>query len=58
MNKRRIILSEKIYNTIIVLDNFCKNNQEYEEIQNISPIVEFIKDTSDELHVELTRWNK
>ena len=58
MNKRRIILSEKIYNTIIVLDNFCKNNQEYEEIQNISPIVEFIKDTSDELQVELTGWNK
>lgn len=58
MKQKRIILSEKIYNTIIVLDNFCKHNLEYEEIQNISPIVEFIKDKSDELHLELTGWNK
>ena len=58
MVENKIILSEKIYNTCIVLDTFCKNKSEYEEIQNISPIIEFIKDLSDRLHMELMEWNK
>lgn len=58
MDERKIILSEKIYNTCIVLDTFCKSKMEYEEIQNISPIVEFIKETSDRLHMELLEWGK
>lgn len=58
MVENKIILSEKIYNTCIVLDTFCKNNTEYEEIQNISPIIEYIKDLSDRLHMELMEWNK
>lgn len=58
MNDYKIVLTEKIYNTCIVLDSFCKNNIQYEEIQNISPIVEFIKEMSDKLYLEMTEWDK
>lgn len=58
MIEDKFILSEKIYNTCIVLDTFCKTKSEYEEIQNIAPIIEFIKDTADRLHMELMKWNK
>ncbi len=57
-NIKKITLSEKIYNTCVVLDNYCQNNLENEEIQNISPIVEYIRKQSDELYVELAGWNK
>lgn len=44
-----IALSEKIYNISVVLDNYCKFNTEVEELQNISPIVEHMRDLADEL---------
>lgn len=44
-----IALSEKIYNISVVLDNYCKFNTEVEELQNISPIVEYMRDLADEL---------
>lgn len=58
MEDNKLVLSEKIYNTCIVLDTFCKSNIQYEEIQNISPIVEFIKEMSDKLYLEITGWDK
>lgn len=58
MEDNKLVLSEKIYNTCIVLDTFCKSNIQYEEIQNISPIVELIKEASDKLCLELSEWDK
>lgn len=44
-----IALSEKLYNISVVLDNYCKYNHEVEELQNISPIVEYLRNLADEL---------
>lgn len=55
-NKNNIEICEKIYNTCIVLDSYCKNNQESEEIQAISPIVEYIRQQTDKLYVKLYNW--
>lgn len=58
MEDIKLVLSERIYNTCVVLDTFCKSKNEYEEIQNISPIVQFIKEASDKLCLELSEWDK
>lgn len=47
------LLSEDIYNSCVVLDNFCKTNLHLEGIQNISPIVKYIKKQSDKLYVQI-----
>lgn len=44
-----IALSEKLYNISVVLDNYCKSNTEVEELQNISPIIEYMRNLADEL---------
>lgn len=44
-----IALSEKLYNISVVLDNYCKFNTEVEELQNISPIIEYMRNLADEL---------
>ena len=51
--KEQIKLSESIYNTCRVLNNYCQNNLEYEEIQNISPIVDYLSKQADYLYVGL-----
>ena len=52
MDKNKL-LSEEIYNSCVVLDNFCKTNLHLEGIQTISPIVEFIRKQSDKLYVRI-----
>ena len=47
-----IALSEKLYNISVVLDNYCKFNTEVEELQNISPIIEYMRNLADELCAE------
>ena len=44
-----IALSEKLYNISVVLDNYCKFNTEVEELQNISPIIEYMLNLTDQL---------
>ena len=46
-------ICEKIYNTSVLLDNYCKNNKQAEEIQNISPIIEYLRKQSDKLYTQL-----
>ena len=33
-------LAERIYNTSVVIDYFCRTQQEIEELYNLAPIVE------------------
>lgn len=33
-------LAERIYNTAVVIDYFCRTQQEIEELYNLTPIVE------------------
>ena len=57
MNKHdKISQCEKIYNTCVVLDTYCKNNIKFEEIQIISPIVEYIRIQADKLYSDLSGW--
>ena len=53
--KQNKLLSENIYNSCVVLDNFCKTNPHLEGIQHISPIVEFIRKQSDKLYVQIAK---
>ena len=44
-------LAERIYNTTVVLDYFCQKQQEYEELRNITPIIQNLRRDSDKLNV-------
>ena len=39
--------AEYLYNTLVVLDYFCANQQHYEELYNITPIVKFLRKEAD-----------
>lgn len=43
-------LAERIYNTVVVIDYFCKKQQEYEELRNITPIIHNLRQDSDTLN--------
>ena len=40
-------LAERIYNTVTVIDYFCRTQQEIEELYNLAPIVENLRRDSD-----------
>ncbi len=40
-------LAERIYNTVTVIDYFCRTQQEIEELYNLTPIVENLRRDSD-----------
>ena len=44
-------LAERIYNTTVVLNYFCQKQQEYEELRNITPIIENLRRDPDKLNV-------
>ena len=52
-NKSQKKLCENIYNTVVVLDKYCQYNADCEEIQYISPIIEFLRKESDRLCAEI-----
>lgn len=43
-------LSENIYNTIIVVNYFCENQPEIEELNNLAPIIKNLKHDADILN--------
>ena len=42
--------AEKIYNIAVVLDYFCRTQQEIEELYNITPIVQNLRQNADSLN--------
>ncbi len=40
-------LAERIYNTSVVIDYFCRTQQEIEELYNLTPVVENLRRDSD-----------
>ena len=40
-------LAERIYNTSVVIDYFCRTQQEIEELYNLAPIVENLRRDTD-----------
>lgn len=43
-------LAENIYNMLVVIDYFCKNQDEIEELRNITPIIKEIRHKADILY--------
>lgn len=43
-------LVEEIYNTIVVMDYFCNNQDEIEELRNITPILKNLRREADMLY--------
>ena len=46
-------LVENIYNTTVVVDYFCKNQQEIEELYNLTPVIKNLRQESDKLNAFL-----
>ena len=44
------LLVESIYNTVVVVDYFCKNQQEIEELYNLTPIIRNLRKDADLLN--------
>ena len=40
-------LAERIYNTAVVIDYFCRTQQEIEELWNLTPVVAYLKRDTD-----------
>ena len=45
--------SKRIYHSLVVIDHFCSNYNEIEEIANISGIISFIKNEADMLYSKM-----
>lgn len=43
-------LAENIYNMLVVIDYFCKNQDEIEELRNIAPIIKNLRREVDILY--------
>lgn len=43
----------RIYNIVVVLSYFCNEQQEIEELSNITPIVNHLRRESDNLYADL-----
>ncbi len=43
-------LAENIYNMLVVIDYFCKNQDEIEELRNITPILKNLRREADILY--------
>ncbi|MDD3594589.1 MAG: hypothetical protein PHX18_08185 [Candidatus Gastranaerophilales bacterium] len=43
-------LVDDIYNTSIVIDYFCSGHREIEELDNITPVVQFLRKNADILN--------
>ena len=43
-------LAERIYNTVVVIDYFCRTQQEIEELRNIRPIIANLRRDSDSIN--------
>lgn len=43
-------LAENIYNMLVVIDYFCKNQDEIEELRNITPVIKETRRKADILY--------
>jgi len=45
--------ANNIYNTTVLIENFCNNNEYIEEICNIKPAISLIRNQSDQLYTDI-----
>ena len=46
-------LAKNIYNITIIVDYFCSNQQEIEELYNLTPVIKNLRQESDKLNAFL-----
>ena len=51
-------LVECIYNTVVVVDYFCQNQQEIAELYNLSPIIKNLRKNADLLNAFFIEYEK
>ena len=51
-------LSENIYNTSVVIDYFCQNQPEIDELYNLSPIITNLRKDADFLNAFFINFDK
>ena len=44
-------LADRIYNTVTVIDYFCRTQQEIEELYNLTPIIGYLRRDTDTVNV-------
>ena len=57
MKKSNCNYAEEIYNTAVILDCFCKQNNEVPEVANIYTLIKYIRQLSDKLIVSQINKN-
>lgn len=49
-------LAENVYNTSVVVDYFCSNQTEYEELGNLAPIIKNLRKDADLMSAFFIRY--
>lgn len=47
-----------IYNTLIIIDYFCSNQQEIEELANLTPIIKNLRKSADKINAFFINYQK
>lgn len=50
-------LAENIYNMLVVIDYFCRNQDEIEELRNITPVIKDIRHKTDILYAFFIKYS-
>ena len=48
----------EIYNSLIVIDYFCSNQQEIEELANLTPIIQNLRKSADKINAFFINYQK
>ena len=48
----------EIYNSLIVIDYFCSNQQEIEELANLTPIIKNLRKAADKINAFFINYQK
>ena len=48
----------EIYNTLIVVDYYCSNQQEIEELANLTPIIKNLRKSADKINAFFINYQK
>lgn len=52
------LLADEIYNMLVIIAHFCNNSNEIEELRNLAPIINNLRETSDKLNADIINLDK
>lgn len=56
--KKLALLSDEIYNMLVIIAHFCNNRTEIEELRNLAPIINNLREQSDKLNADIINLDK